>query len=99
VTRWVMAVGGCWGDWGFSSCHEAPSAATTLAPVISAPSTLCVFKDKSIIHGVPPARIRAFATNRASLLFVFIVARTATVGLDVLTTAPRVPKALTRDSR
>src|SRR5262249_4967236 len=83
----IITVAASWRDCSFSICHDAPAAETTLAPVISAPPTLCVFKDKSMIHGVTPACASACATKRASLLLVFIVARTATVGLDLLTTA------------
>jgi hypothetical protein len=54
---------------------------------MSASSTRCAFKDKSTIQGVTPARASTSATNRASLPLVFIVAKTATVGLDALKTA------------
>ena len=87
----IITVAASWRDCSFSICHDAPAAATTRAPVISTPSTSWVFNDKSTIHGFTPARVSACATNRASLLLVFIVARTATVGLGVLTTASLGP--------
>ena len=85
----IITAAASWRVCSVSVCHDAPAAAATLAPAMSASSTRCAFKDRSRIHGVTPARASASATKRASLPLVFIVAKTATVGLDALKTASR----------
>jgi hypothetical protein len=73
-----------WRERSLSACQDAPAAAATLAPAVSAPSTSCDFRDRSMIHGIEPARASTSATNRASLPLVFSVANTATVGFEAL---------------
>ena len=75
----------------FSLCQDVPAAAATCAPVTSAAGASCDFSERSTIHGVAPARSSTSATKRASLLLVFIVANTATIGLDA-------PKKASRDA-
>src|SRR5262249_54221178 len=82
----AIAAAASWRERSLSACQDAPAAAATLAPVTSAPSTSCDFKDKSTTQGVAPARTSISATNRASLPLVFRVANTAMVGFDALKT-------------
>src|SRR5215468_6348589 len=52
----AIAAAASWRERSLSACQDAPAAAATLAPVMSAPSISCDFKDKSTIQGVAPAR-------------------------------------------
>ena len=78
-----------WRERSLITCQDAPAASATRAPETSAADTVCDFMDRSTIHGVAPAFARTWATKRASLLFVSIVAKTAIIGLDALNNASR----------
>src|SRR6185503_11007398 len=78
-----------------TACQDEPAASATCEPEISAADTVCDFMDRSTIHGVAPAFASTLATKRASLLFVSIVAKTATVGFDVLRQASWVAVQVT----
>jgi hypothetical protein len=74
----TITAAAAWRERLLSACQDAPTAAATLAPATTAPSTSCDFKDKSTIHGIAPTRANTSATNRVSLPLVFSVANMAT---------------------
>jgi hypothetical protein len=68
-----------------ASQKSAPTGAALVSQrELLLPKLPAVFKDKSTIHGVTPARVSTSATNRASLHLVFRVTNTAMVGVDAL---------------
>jgi hypothetical protein len=71
-------------ECSLTACQDPPAASATRAPEMSAANTVCDLMERSTINGVAPAFASTLATKRASLLFVSIVAKTATVGFDVL---------------
>jgi hypothetical protein len=78
-----------WRERSLITCQDAPAASATCAPETSAADTVCDFMDRSTIHGVAPACASTSATQRASLPFVSIVAKTAIIGLDALNNVSR----------
>jgi succinate dehydrogenase/fumarate reductase flavoprotein subunit len=81
-----------WRERSPSACQDVPAAIAISAPLTSAPPLSCDRRDKSTIHGVTPAYVKTSATKRASLLLVFVVAKTATA----VSTQSRMPRFAVR---
>src|SRR5262245_23877562 len=94
----TIAAAACSRERSLISCQDAPAASATRPPETSAADALCDLMDRSMIHGVTPACASTSATKQASLLFVSIVAKTATIGLDALKNASRAAVLSTTSS-